>query len=147
MYQTYSIKDVAAYFDISISSIRFYDKNGLLPFVSKNESGHRVFTESDMNFIHTICCLKNTGMPIKDIKRYIQLCMNGPNSISERKTMLQEHKAHVLREQEKLQENLKEIDIKIARYDSKNATSIIQAQIQYVTAEKKAHDMPNPFHV
>lgn len=44
MYQTYSIKDVAAYFDISISSIRFYDKNGLLPFVSKNESGHRVFT-------------------------------------------------------------------------------------------------------
>lgn len=145
MYQTYSIKDVADYFDLSISTIRFYDKKGLLPFVSKNEAGYRVFTESDMNFIYTICCLKDTGMPIKKIKLYIDLCMAGPSTINQRKTILSEHKKQVLIQQKKLQENLKEIDKKIKRYDSKEAITTINAQIQYVAQEKKAHHLTNPF--
>ena len=74
---TYTIKDVAKIFGLSIYTIRFYDKEGLLPFVSRNKSGNRVFTESDVNLIKTICCLKNTGMQIKDIKKYIDFCMEG----------------------------------------------------------------------
>ena len=47
MAETYTIKEVAEKFDLTISTIRFYDKKGLLPFVAKNDSGYREFTESD----------------------------------------------------------------------------------------------------
>jgi len=62
---------------LSIYTIRFYDKEGLLPFVSRNKSGNREFTESDLNLFKMICCLKKTGVQIKDIKKYIDLCMKG----------------------------------------------------------------------
>ncbi len=145
MTKLYSIKDVAAHFNLSISTIRFYDKKGLLPFVSKNETGYRVFTESDMNFIYTICCLRNTGMPLKKIKLYIDLCMVGPSSINQRKELLNAHKKQVVMQQTRLQENLKEINKKINRYDSKEAVTIINAHIQYVVQEKAAHHLANPF--
>jgi DNA-binding transcriptional MerR regulator len=74
---TYTIKEVSEIFDLSIYTLRYYDKQGLLPFVSKNASGYREFTESDLGFIYTICCLKNTGMPLKDIRTYIDYCMQG----------------------------------------------------------------------
>lgn len=92
MKKTYSIKEVADYFHLPISTIHYYDKKGLLPFVSKNEAGYRVFSESDFGFIKTICCLKNTGMPIKDIRTYIDLCMQGTASIQQRRELLQQHK-------------------------------------------------------
>ncbi|WP_369473136.1 MerR family transcriptional regulator [Secundilactobacillus kimchicus] len=58
---TYAIGDVAEKFNLSISTIRYYDKRGLLPFVSKNKSGHRAFTDSDLKMLYTVCCLKDTG--------------------------------------------------------------------------------------
>ena len=113
MAKTYTIKEVAEKFGLTISALRFYDKKGLLPFVAKNDSGYREFTESDLNLIHTVCCLKNTGMPIHEIRQYIDYCMDGSKTIPQRKALLQAHKAEVLRQQAQLTENLKEIDTKI----------------------------------
>ncbi|EAD4622697.1 MerR family transcriptional regulator, partial [Listeria monocytogenes] len=113
---TYSIKEVSKIFNLSIYTLRYYDKQGLLPFVSKNQSGYREFTESDLNLIHTICCLKNTGMPLKQIRTYIDYCMEGPVSIEARKQLLLDHRAAVLKSLEDLTENLKEVDVKIAKY-------------------------------
>ncbi|EAC4650467.1 MerR family transcriptional regulator, partial [Listeria monocytogenes] len=111
---TYSIKEVSKIFNLSIYTLRYYDKQGLLPFVSKNQSGYREFTESDLNLIHTICCLKNTGMPLKQIRTYIDCVMEGPVSIEARKQLLLDHRKVVLKNLEKLTENLKEVDVKIA---------------------------------
>lgn len=145
MNHTYTIKEVATRFNISISTIRFYDKKGLLPFVSKNEIGYRVFSESDINFIQTICCLKDTGMPLKDIKNYINYCMIGTDSISSRKNLLLKHKQKVIEQQKNLAENLKEINIKIERYASQDSYEQILAQIKYVKVEKKALHLADPF--
>jgi len=145
MEKTYSIKQVADYFNLPISTIRYYDKKKLLPFVSKNEAGYRIFSASDFSFIKTICCLKNTGMPIKDIQIYIELCMQGTDSIKQRKTMLQQHKENVLKQQAILTQNLKDIDTKINRYDSKDAVDLINNQIQYVRHEKKDLNLRDPF--
>ncbi len=93
---TYSIKEVSKIFNLSIYTLRYYDKQGLLPFVSKNQSGYREFTESDLNLIHTICCLKNTGMPLKQIRTYIDCVMEGPVSIEARKQLLLDHRKVVL---------------------------------------------------
>ncbi|MFC6175865.1 MerR family transcriptional regulator [Companilactobacillus huachuanensis] len=145
MEKTYSIKEVADYFNLPISTIRYYDKKGLLPFVSKNEAGYRVFSESDFGFIKTICCLKDTGMPISDIRTYIELCMQGTPSITKRRSMLQQHKQNVIKQQEILTNNLKEIDVKINRYASKESKNIISAQIKFVKDEKRDLHLKDPF--
>lgn len=145
MEKTYSIKEVAQYFGLATSTIRYYDKQGLLPFVSKNNAGYRVFSESDFGFIKTICCLKNTGMPIKDIKQYIQLCMQGTSSIDQRRKMLKQHKQNVEAQQQILKDNLQEIDTKIERYSDHNAQNIISAQIKFVKHEKRDLNLRDPF--
>lgn len=145
MKKTYSIKEVADYFDLPISTIRYYDKKGLLPFVSKNEAGYRVFSESDFGFIKTICCLKDTGMPISEIRQYIVLCMRGTSTIDQRKEILQQHKQNVLAEQALLTKSLKEIDTKIKRYASKDSQNIITSQIEFVQHEKKDLNLRDPF--
>lgn len=145
MKKTYSIKEVADYFHLPISTIRYYDKKGLLPFVSKSEAGYRVFSESDFGFIKTICCLKNTGMPIKDIRTYIDLCMQGTASIQQRRELLQQHKKNVLKQQQVLHDNLKEITTKIQRYASEDSVNIIKGQIKFVQDEKKILNLEDPF--
>lgn len=137
MLKTFSIKEVAKKFDLSISTIRYYDKRGLLPFVAKNSAGYRIFTETDLNLIKTIVCLKNTGMSINNIKTYIELVMAGPSSINERKKLLLNHRRQVLQEQQVLADNLREVDFKIKKYESPDAESVIKNELEYVAREKK----------
>lgn len=142
---TYTIKEVAAKTNLSVYTLRFYDKQGLLPFVVRNQSGYREFTEGDLNLLKTICCLKNTGMKIKDIRTYINYVMTGPSTIAQRKKLLMQHRQAVLAEQQKITENLAEIDYKLDIYGSTDATKIVAAEYEFVVAEKKVNQLPNPY--
>jgi DNA-binding transcriptional MerR regulator len=101
----YSIKQVAAKTGLSAYTLRFYDKAGLLPFVARDASDYRAFTEGDLLLLKTICCLKDTGMAIADIRQYINLVMAGPKTAKQRATMLQQHRATVVAKQKALAEN------------------------------------------
>lgn len=122
----YSINEVADICNISPYTIRFYDKEGLLPFVSRNSSGKRQFSDSDLNVIKLICCLKNTGMQVKDIRKYIDLAMQGTVTSDQRKQIMIEHRKYVINQIETLKKNLNIIDLKIALYDSDNGSSFSQ---------------------
>jgi DNA-binding transcriptional MerR regulator len=119
----YTINEVAEICNISPYTLRFYDKEGLLPFVSRNPSGNRQFSDTDLNVIKLICCLKNTGMQIKDIKRYIDLVMQGSETSAQRKQIMIEHRKTVLNQIEDLKKNLNIIDLKIALYDKDDDSS------------------------
>ncbi|MBL4933131.1 MerR family transcriptional regulator [Clostridium paridis] len=139
---TYSIKDVSEILGLSIYTIRFYDKEGLLPFVSKNKSGHREFTESDLGLFQVICCLKNSGMHIKEIKKYIELCMESANNIESRKNLLVEHRKEIVNQIASLTEMLKVVDFKIEMYEAPNAIEIVNEQRKQACAEKRENDLP-----
>lgn len=64
----YTIGEVSKMFDIPISTLRYYDKEGLLLGLEKNDSGIRKFTKQSLESLRVIECLKKTGMQIKDIK-------------------------------------------------------------------------------
>jgi DNA-binding transcriptional MerR regulator len=128
-------------FNISIYTIRFYDKEGLMPFVLRNKSGNRVFTESDVSLFRTICCLKNTGMPIKDIKKYIDLCMEGASTIDLRKKLLLEHEEVVMNQINDLNKNLDLIHSKIEKYECPNAFEIISEERRKVYDEKRENNL------
>jgi len=138
---TYTIKDISEIFGISIYTIRFYDKEGLLPFVLRNKSGNRVFTESDVSMFSIICCLKNTGMQIKDIKKYIDFCMEGASTIDLRKKLLLEHQEVIINQMDALNENLDLIRSKIEKYESPNAVEIINEQRRQVHDEKRENKL------
>lgn len=140
---TYAIKDVAEITGLSIFTIRFYDKEGLLPFISRNKSGNRVFTKSDINQIMTICCLKNTGMQIKDIKKYIDYCMEGAGTVDLRKELFETHRNEIINQINALQENLKLIDSKLEIYSSTNAAAIINELRRIVDDEKRENGLPS----
>jgi DNA-binding transcriptional MerR regulator len=114
----YSINDIAKLCDLSVYTIRFYDKEGLLPFVTRSKAGNRQFSESDLEMIRLICCLKNSGMPVKDIKRYIDLFMAGDATAPCRKQMMIDHHKSILDQIGNLKKQLSIIELKIAFYDS-----------------------------
>ncbi len=142
---TYTIKEVSEKVGLSIYTLRYYDKEGLLPFVARNEAGYREFTDGDLNIIHTICCLKNTGMKISKIRQYIGDVMAGPDSIEDRQQLLHEHREKILEQQRILSENLKEIDYKLDIYDAPNAGDIISRELQFAEAEKRANALADPY--
>ena len=141
----YTIKAVAEKTQLSIDTLRYYDKAGLLPFVSRNASGYRAFTDGDLRLLKTITCLKNTGMKLREIRRYIAYVMQGPSSVPQRQAMLNAHRTAILAEQQRVLTNLKEIDMKLDIYNSPQATELITVERAYAKAEKVANGLPDPY--
>lgn len=114
----YTINEVAKMFDISAYTIRFYDKEGLLPFVTRNSTGNRQFSEDDLQLVKLICCLKNTGMKVKEIKQYIDLCMQGEETAPVRRQIMDDQRKSILKQIDEFKKSLTIVDLKVAFYDS-----------------------------
>jgi len=113
----YSIKQVAEKVDLTAYTLRYYEKEGLLPSVERDEHGNRVFDDSDIEWITLICCLRDTGMPVAEIKRYVGLCMEGNKTINIRRQIILEHKYKVEKKIEEMKKYLVKIDKKLKYYD------------------------------
>ncbi len=114
----YTIKEVASKTNLSTYTIRYYEKEGLLPTVSRDKAGNRVFSDDDLEWISIICCLKNTGMPIKDIKTYIDLKKQGDSTLEVRRTIVTDHKKAVENKISQLMKELKKVNEKVKYYDT-----------------------------
>lgn len=117
----YTIGKVAKKLNISAHTLRYYDKEGLLPFVERNHNGIRIFKDSDFEWLTTIECLKKTGMSIKDIKHFIDLCMAGDATIEQRLQLMQQQRQTVLLQIEQMQEILHKLDYKCWYYETAKA--------------------------
>ncbi|WP_309123328.1 MerR family transcriptional regulator [Paenibacillus sp.] len=129
----YSIQEVANQFNLSIHTLRYYDKEGLMPFIGRDKSGNRVFTDSDLNWVAMICCLKDTGMSIKEMKLYAELCVRGMQSIEERKEMLVAHRKQVLQQVEDLKKHIELIDSKIEVYENPELAQKLYGSLDQTT--------------
>ena len=113
---TYSIGEVATMFSLPISTIRYYDKEGLIPNLQKNTAGIRIFSQENLDTITIIECLKKAGMPIKDIKTFIQWCEMGDSTLDKRLQMFQELRVSIEKQKEELQNTLDTINYKCNYY-------------------------------
>lgn len=112
----YSIGEAAQKAGISASTLRYYEKEGLLPSIKRDKNGIRSFTDEDLQSLRIIECLKATEMPIKDIRKFIDLCADGDNSLQERYELFLDRKAAVQKQIAELQEVAKVIDFKCWYY-------------------------------
>ena len=113
---SYSIGEVAKMMGLTTHTLRFYDKEGLLPNVRKNSAGLRRFTDDDVRWLSILECLKSTGLQLKDIKHYIDLAKLGDESLQERLEMFKQQRIKVENQICELQKNLEKIDFKIKYY-------------------------------
>lgn len=114
--KTYSISQVANELKLTVYTLRYYDKEGLMPFVERTSSGTRVFKDSDIEALKIIECLKSTGMPIKEIKNFIDWCSEGDSTLQQRYDMFMERKANVEAQMEELKKTMKLIEYKCSYY-------------------------------
>ena len=103
----YTIGDISRKLNVSTDAVRYYDKEGLLPFVKRNSSGRREFTGNDLGYIEVINCLKKSGIPIKDIAQFIQWCVQGDETLNDRFTFMEEHEIQLEEKIKTLEDNLK----------------------------------------
>ena len=115
---TYTISETAKLLNVAPSTIRYYDKEGLLPFVERSNGGIRIFTEENFQWLYIIECLKKTGLSIKDIKRFIDMAMRGDGTISERLELLKKQREAVRAQAEELRKMLDILDYKCWYYET-----------------------------
>lgn len=112
----YTIGQAAKKMGLTAHTLRYYDKEGLLPFVAKSSSGLRIFSDSDIEWLVMIECLKGTGMTLKDIKQYIDWYNEGDSTIKQRLEMFKRQKIKLEEQMAQLQKHLEKITFKIAYY-------------------------------
>lgn len=85
----YTVKQVAEKMGISAYTLRFYDKEGLFPHISRGANNVRLFSEQDLEWVNVVQCLRDTGMPLAEVKEFVQLCLLGDSTIPTRHQLLQ----------------------------------------------------------
>ena len=116
----YTIGEVAKIIGVAPSALRYYDKEGLLPFVERSESGIRMFKESDLEWLSVIECLKKTGMPIREIGQFVDWCMEGDSTIGKRMELIRQQKAAVEKQMEQLKSTMDTLNYKLWYYEKAN---------------------------
>ena len=114
----YSAGEVARKMGLTKDGLRYYEREGLLPPIERDKSGHRRYSQSDVEWVFLIRCLRDTGMPIRRIKRYVTLLMEGGGeSIPERREILSAHQLY-LKEKMRMYEMLLDlVEKKLEFYD------------------------------
>ena len=114
----YTVGEMAKRLGVAPSTLRFYDKEGLLPFVERSDGGIRVFKDSDYEWLMVIGCLKKTGMPLKDIKEFIEMAIQGDDTIDKRLALIQNQKASIEQQIAELSEIQKVLTFKQWYYET-----------------------------
>ena len=123
----YTVGEMAKRLGVAPSTLRYYDQEGLLPFVERSEGGIRVFKESDYEWLQVIGCLKKTGMQLRDIKTFIEMAMQGDQTIEPRLALITKQKESVKAQIAELEETLRTLEFKEWYYNTakeKGTTSV-----------------------
>ncbi|MDU4325602.1 MerR family transcriptional regulator [Clostridium sp. D53t1_180928_C8] len=114
----YLIKDASKKLNISIYTLRYYDKEGLTPFVKKDENGVRKYTDEDLEWIRMLINLRDIDMPISNIKEYIELYLKGDETIEQRRDLMCRYREYIKKKVEDTISSLEMATEKLRNYDS-----------------------------
>lgn len=111
----YTIGQVSKMFGLPISTLRYYDKEGLFPSMSR-EGGIRRFGDQELEALRVIECLKRSGLEIREIKRFMQWCEEGPSTYAERGELFERRREAVLQQMGQLRRTLAMLEFKCWYY-------------------------------
>jgi DNA-binding transcriptional MerR regulator len=114
-----TIKDVAAKYGLTEDTLRYYEKEGLIPSVKRTAGGIRNYDEESENWVAFIACMRNAGISIEALQEYVSLFEKGDSTISERKAILERERNNLARKIKEEKAVLDRLDKKIANYESR----------------------------
>ena len=117
MAQLYSMKQVCEATGFTYEGLRFHCNQGLVPHVKRDANNRRVFDERDIKWVKSLTCLKRCDMSIREMKEYLELCLQGAISIPERKVMLAAKRERLVELLDEVQKSIDYIDWKQGFYD------------------------------
>lgn len=117
----YTVGEMAQKIGIPASTLRYYDQQGLLPFVERSHGGVRMFREGDYEWLQIIQCLKKTGMPLKDIRAFVLMAMQGDATIDARLDMMLRQRDAVQHQMQELAQTLETLEFKCWYYQTASA--------------------------
>lgn len=113
----YSMKEVCQKLDMTYETLKYYCNEGLIPSVKRDKNNYRIFDENTVNWISSLSCLKKCGMSIKDMKQYLDYCLQGQSTIPERQVMLNKQRNFLLEKINELEKSINFIDEKQEFYN------------------------------
>ena len=115
----YSIREMSEKTGLSAHTLRYYEKEGLLSNVERTAGGFRQYSDEDLEALGLICCLKNTGMSLDEINRFVSLSRKGEQTLRERVELLREHRENVIARINEMQKYLDKVTWKLNFYSEK----------------------------
>ena len=112
-----TISEVSKKYNITADTIRYYEKEGLIPTVPRNKNGIRDFDENSCGWIEFIKCMRSAGLEIETLKRFVSLFRQGTKTVKERKILLEEQREKLLKKQEDIKATLDRLNYKIEKYE------------------------------
>lgn len=113
---TYTVQQAAQKMGLTTYTVRYYHDHGLLPYVKRDANNNRIFDDVDLEWLHLITCLRQTGMPVDEIQHYFELVIAGSNTIPERYQIMLDQQKRTLNEIAELNHHLETINKKVAHY-------------------------------
>ncbi|WAH39443.1 MerR family transcriptional regulator [Alicyclobacillus dauci] len=114
----YTVKEVSEKTGVSRYTLRFYEKEGVLPHVGRDKNGVRLYIDSDIDWIETVQVLRSTGLPLAEIREYVELYKGGRKTLQQRKTLMTRQKNKVEEQISRLIKTLEKINYKLALFDA-----------------------------
>ncbi|MBR2552393.1 MAG: MerR family transcriptional regulator [Clostridiales bacterium] len=112
----YTIGQVSEMFSLPVSTLRYYDKEGLFPDMER-KSGIRQFSEKEVDALRVIECLKASGLEIREIKQFMQWCSEGPSTFEKRRQLFANRKAALEEELAQLNKTMDMLKYKCWYYE------------------------------
>ncbi len=137
----YTVGEMASLLGVPASTLRYYDKEGLLPFVERSGSGIRMFRDSDIQWLKIIGCMKKAGMSIKDIRQYIEMARAGDETIEMRLDMFEKQREILKSRIKELQHTLEIVEYKCWYYETAKSIGSTDA-----VRSMDDSDIPERFH-
>src|SRR5512138_513957 len=126
------IAEVSERYAISIDTLRYYERVGLIPPVNRNESGIRDYNELDLRRVDFIKCMRSAGLPIEVLIEYVALVQQGDKTIEARKEILVEQREQLIARMNEMQKTLDILNHKIEVYEK----AVLKKEKEMVQAEE-----------
>lgn len=112
-----TIKEVSEKFGISQDTLRYYERVGMIPHVTRTAGGIRNYQESDLGWVEMALCMRSAGLPIEAMIEYVRLFQEGDETIPARLQLLLDQREALIEQKAQIDSTLKRLNYKISRYE------------------------------
>lgn len=112
-----TIKEVSENYNISQDTLRYYERVGMIPHVTRSSSGHRDYQPEDLSWVELAKCLRSAGLTVEAIVDYVRLSQEGDGSILDRLELLKSQRQLLQNQQQRMSEAMSRLEKKISRYE------------------------------